>query len=193
MLKSAIFTSLTAIVVTGCSGISPAGLIAAYRLDPLETSPSDISVAISVPDALRLHDGDASLYLAFVPDDPSTAAPITTTVLLSVSENATGPRQSAVGETIYVLGFSTQAAAQLSATQDKIKVLKEQKVKGTGTLSVNITGGCLSRALGDSFPISTWLRTDPKASFVPLTHNSDLLDAISPENLSQLKSKFVQC
>ncbi len=193
MLKFAIFTSLTAIVVTGCSGISPAGLIAASRLDPLETSPSDIAVAISVPDALSLQDGDVSLYLAFVPDDLNTYVAIATTVLLSVSESATGPRQSAVGETIYVLGFSTQAAAQLSATQDKIKALREQEIKGTGTLSVDVTGGCLSGALGDSLQISTWLRTDPEASFVSLTHNIDLLDAISPENLAQLKSNFVQC
>lgn len=192
MLKSVLSVCVTGVVLVGCGVVSPAGLVAAARLDPLGTPPGDISVAISVPDALRLSDGDATLYLAFAPDDPDIAAPIATTVPLSISDE-TGPRAPAPGEAIYVFGFSASAAAQLSAVQDQITSLKRQDVAGKGTLSIGVGGGCLTRALDARLPVTTWLRTDPAAEFVSLTRSADLLDVLPPDERRQLEAELTPC
>ncbi|GFE63743.1 hypothetical protein [Litoreibacter roseus] len=193
MLKAAIRTCLCISVLAGCSSITPAGLGAAIRLDPVGTPPGDLTVAVSVPDALGLRDGDAEFRLAFVPDDPNAADPVNVTVPLNIREGTTGPRTAAADEAIYVLGFSAQNADLIAAAQDRIKALKDQQIAGNGQLSITVEGGCLKRSLDGRLPVSTWLRTDPEAGFVPLTRRVDLFDALPREERAQLEAKLVPC
>lgn len=192
MLKPLVAFCFIATMLAGCSSLSPSGLIAAARLDPVETSPSDLSIAVSVPEVLRLHDGDASLYFGFAPDDANIAGPVATTVPLSIS-NETGPRAPVAGEAIYVFGFSASAAAQLSAVQDQIRSLQAKDIQGTGTLSVGIKGGCLTGALDGSLPTATWLRTSPAESFTALTRTTDILDALPQKERIQLLAQLKPC
>lgn len=193
MFRTTIFMCLTAAALAGCSSVSPAGLIAAARLDPLETPPGDIAVAVSVPDALRLRDGDAVMYLGFVPDDPAAVAPVAATVPLSVSEGRAGPREAQSDERIYVFGFSSQTAAQLEDVQTRIKTLQAEGVQGKGTLSIGVEGGCLTGDLGDVLLVGTWLRTGSEAKFVTLTNATNLFDLMSSEEQATLKAQISQC
>lgn len=193
MFRTVIPMCLSAAMLAGCSSVSPAGLIAAARLDPLETSPGDIAVAVSVPEALQLRDGDAVLYLGFVPDDPAVAAPVAATVPLSVSESMVGPRAALPGERVYVFGFTPATAAQLEDVQARIKTLKAEDVQGEGTLSIGVEGGCVVDDLGDALPVATWLRTGPEAKFVTLTNATNLFDLMSSEEKAELKAEISQC
>lgn len=193
MFRTAISMCLSAAVLAGCGSVSPAGLIAASRLDPLETPPGDIAVAVSVPEALRLRDGDAVLHLGFVPDDPSVADPVVATVPLSVSEDRLGPREAQSGERIYVFGFSPTTAAQLKDVQTRIKALQADDIDGEGTLSIGVEGGCLEGDLGDALPVATWLRTGPEAKFVTLTNATNLFDLTSSEEQAELKAEISRC
>ncbi|PWJ19075.1 hypothetical protein [Jannaschia seohaensis] len=67
-----------------CDAITPAGLVAASRLDPLGTPPADVALALAVPDALRLSNGDATLRPAFVVERASAPA-VDVTVPLDVA------------------------------------------------------------------------------------------------------------
>jgi len=184
---------LLALILAGCAGVSPAGLIAASRLDPLESPPGNISVAVSVPDAVQLKKGDADLSLAFVPDDPERAASISKSVPLSISSRVAGPRDPKEGEAIFVLGFSEEDAVGLTAIQDQIKSLRSKGVEGSGSLSVAITGGCVTRELDDGLPVTIWLRTDPGAKFVLLTRSADLFKETSSEDAASFKDEMQRC
>ena len=174
MFKPVINFCLATHLLIGCGSVTPAGLIAAARLDPIETPPSDIAIAISVPEILRLNDGDAMLFLGFAPDD---ADPIGATVPLTISTEP-GPQTPDAGEAIYVFAFSVPDAAELSAIQAQIRALKAEDTAGTGTLSVQINGGCLTDDLPERLQVATWIRTSPTQAFVSLTRQTDFLEAL---------------
>ncbi len=193
MFKSTFFAMAVAVTVSGCANLSPAGLIAASRLDPLETAPADISIAISVPDALRLQNGDADFELSFLPDEDNPDQTVMTKVQLSLQADLAGPRHAEPGETIYVFGFSPKAASQLLGAQEDIKALRAQGIDGKGSLSVNISGGCLTRPLTDGLPVATWLRVAADAQYIPLTNKTDLLHVLDPDETDLLLQGFSPC
>ncbi len=191
MFKPLCLYGLASLILAGCSAISPSGLVAAARLDPLETNPNDISIAVGVPEVLHLANGDAQLFFGFAPDGTNTPSPVGTTVPLTVSTE-TGPLTPIAGQAIYVFGFATSEAAQLSAVQDRMKALKEQGVMGTGTLSVAITGGCLTGTL-DDLPVATWIQTSPDSGFAQLTRPTDFLDTLPLQERLQLIERLQPC
>lgn len=193
MSKHIVSALLAAVLLTACGTVTPGGLIAASRLDPLEASPSDIVVAISVPEALRLRDGDAVFRLGFMPEDQSVAMPIDAVVPLTIMDGITSPRPAQSGEAIFILGFSAQDAAEIAAVQEQIKTIKAQEVDGSGALGITIESGCFTSELGDSLEISTWLRTDPADNFVLLTRSVNLFDVLPPEGRAQLEAKLNRC
>ncbi|WP_298838195.1 hypothetical protein [uncultured Roseobacter sp.] len=188
MLKSSALIMFTALALAGCSAITPGGLFEAAQLNPLETNPGDVSVAVSAPDAVRLRDGDATLYLGYRPENPDIA-PIETTVALSVRDHGQLPRAPERGEQFYVLSIGPDAAAQLSAVQKKIREAKAAGVEGLGTLSIAVNSGCLTRDLEGALIVSTWLRTDPTGDFVQLTRKTDLSD----QSDQSLTDAFPRC
>ncbi|MGJ8624116.1 MAG: hypothetical protein ACSHW1_15260 [Yoonia sp.] len=184
---------LVAVLLTACGSVTPGGLIAASRLDPLETSPSDIIVAVSVPEALRLRDGDAVFRLGFIPEDQSVAEPIDAVVPLTILDGITKPRSAQSGEAIFILGFSAQDAAEIAAVQEQIKTIRAQGVDGSGSLGITIESGCYTSELGDSLEVSTWLRTAPADNFVLLNRSVNLFDVLPPEGRAQLEAKLNRC
>ena len=192
MFKPILLSSLISLLLTGCSVVSPSGLIAAAQLDPLETDPRDISIAVGVPEALRLADGDAQLFLGFAPDGTNTPPPVGTTVPLMVSTE-TESLTPIAGQAIYVFGFGASEAAQLSVVQDRIRALKEQDVTGTGTLNVGITGGCLTGTLTDGLPVATWIQTSSDGAFASLTRPTDFLGTLPQQERVHLMERLQPC
>lgn len=192
MSKSIFLSGLISLLLTGCSAVSPSGLIAAAQLDPLKTDPSDISIAVGVPEVLRLADGDAQLFFGFAPDGANTPPPVGTTVPLTVSTEA-GSLTPNAGQRIYVFGFGTSEAAHLTAVQDRIRALKDRGLTGTGTLSVGITGGCLTGTLTDNLPVATWIQTSSDGAFVLLTRPTNFLDTLPDQERLQLIERLQPC
>lgn len=192
MFKPIFLSGLISLLLTGCSTVSPSGLIAVARLDPLETDPSDISIAVGVPEVLRLADGDAQLFFGFAPSGANTPSPVSATVPLTVSTEAESLTPIA-GQAIYVFGFAVSEASQLSAVQNRIKALKDQGLTGTGTLSVAITGGCLTGTLDNGLPVATWIQTSSDGGFTPLTRPTDFLDTLPKQERLQLIERLQPC
>jgi len=193
MSKLIFFAMVVAAFLSGCGSITPGGLIAASRLDPLETSPSNLSFAVSVPEALRLRDGDAELELAFLPDGNTPDQPVAVNVPLSLRAGPDGPRQAEPGETIYVLSLTPNAATQVSVWQGQVKALRARGIEGKGSLGIGMAGGCLIRPLTDGFPFATWIRTDAGAEYVQLTRNADLFKLLDAEKLDLFKKGLTRC
>lgn len=136
-----------AIVATAsaCSTMNPAGLVAASRLDPLNTPPSEISIAVGVPETLRLEDGDAEFRIAFRGGSAASTIMLEEIAPLSLSAaGSEGPRPSASDETVYVARIVPEDAGRIAAVQQEIRDLRAAGTEGDGSLTVRVVGGCLS-------------------------------------------------
>jgi hypothetical protein len=193
MSKLIFSTMAVAVIMSGCSSISPYGLFAASQLDPLETTPGNFNFAVSVPKAFRLHDGDAKLELAFLTDESATDQSVQVKVPLSLWANTDGPQQATPDETIYVLYLAPKAATQVSTWQNQVKALRAQDIKGKGSLGISMGGGCLIQPLSNGFPFATWLRTEPDMEYIQLTRSADLFKLLDTEELDQFRNWLMPC
>lgn len=182
------------IALSGCAAVSPAGLVAASRLDPLETPPERIAIAISVPDEIRLKTGDATLALAFAADDGRPAAQVSETISLVIARGtgSDGPTARA-GQTVYIATIAPDDAARLTAAQTRITALHDSGIEGAGSLSVGVSGGCHVGGVPDTLPVGTWLRTDPEGAFLPLTRPVDMFRSLDSETAQALRTNFAPC
>ena len=185
-----------ALVVTtsACTSISPAGLAAASRLDPLNTPPSEIAVAVGVPDTLRLADGDAVFRIAFRGGSEATPIAMDEAAPLDLSApGEAGPRPNATDERVYIARIPPADAPRIEAAQAEIRALRADGIKGEGALVIEVVGGCYIGAAPERLAISTWLRTSPTDGFVPLTRRQDIARGIGDAEAALLLATLDPC
>ena len=91
-----------------------------------------------------------------------------------------------------LISTGTQSHFQSTATH-QIKESRQAGVTGKGSISVRVSGGCLTDQTAETLPITLWLRTRPDGKFVPLIVGRDLLDAFSEEEKAVLRSEQAAC
>ena len=178
--------------LTACAEVSPRGLIAASRLDPLQTKPSDISVAISVPAGTLLKNGDAMLNFEYIPEDENLSA-IRENVALTIRTEGQLPKTPEISEEIYVFEITAANGAQLSTAQTQISNLKKSGKDGQGSLSVTVTPTCIAHGVEHELIASAWLRTSPDGAFIPLFRSVNLWGKLTEEARTTLKSTPSSC
>lgn len=187
-------TLACAAAVSACSGMNPAGLIAASRLDPLNTAPSEIAVAVGVPQTLRLTDGDAELRIAFrgATEESTILVEEVAPLVLSASDTA-GPSRSTSDETVYVARVAPEDATRIAAVQQEIRNLRSAGTDGNGSLTVRVTSGCFVGERPATIAVSTWIQTNPSDGFVQLTHRQDLTRAVGAQDAEMLMLQLNSC
>jgi len=180
---------LCLLVLAGCGDVTPRGLLAAARLDPLGTDPGAIAAALEVPEMLRLRSGDAVLRLTFRDDDD--ALRIDEAVELGVEEGARG-LAPAEGTRLFTATIAPGDRARFADAQAAIRRLRAEGTRGAGSLSVRVTGGCLQAPLAVSLPVRTFLSVDGGA-FVPLTRRANLFDRLSADEARALRDRLAPC
>ncbi|MCV3272881.1 hypothetical protein [Roseobacter sinensis] len=186
--------AFAALILSACSSVTPAGLMAASRLDPLNTSPTEIVVAVGVPDSLRLADGDAQLYIGFKGGSAASTVLVEETAPLQVSRAPDGAiKPNGPDEAIYLARLAPEDAARIAAAQAEIKALRGRGIDGQGTLSIAVTGGCRVGAPLAALPVSTWLQTSPEDGFVRLTRQRDVFRAMDEGNRAALEAELTPC
>jgi len=193
MIKATLLAALSSALLSACGSVTPAGLMAAARLDPLETPPAALAVAVSVPQGVRLQDGDAVLRLAFQPEDPAQAEAVGIEVPLSVRADPSAPEATVSDDLVYVLQLNARDAARMADAQRQIIALRAAEVAGQGSLGIEVTGGCLISTMPDTFPVATWLRPKPAGDWVPLTRRRDLLNVLPAAEANALLGRLERC
>jgi hypothetical protein len=182
------------LVASACNTLNPAGLIAASRLDPLNTSPSEISVAVGVPETLRLTNGDAEFRIAFRGGPAASTIVLEEVAPLRVSvAGPDGPRPSALDETVYVARIAPEYIGRITAVQQEIRDLRSKGTDGDGSLTIRVVGGCYVGAPPEAIAVSTWLRTDPSDGFVQLTRRQDVMQVVGAQDAAMLISQLTPC
>lgn len=182
--------------LSACASVSPAGLIAAARLDPLNTPPNQIAVAVGVPQHFRLRSGDARLRIGFKGGSAAATVQVQETVPLQFALNggarSIGPVGNA-GETVYVAHLAAKDAAAFARAQAEIRALRQKGVSGSGSLNVEIVAGCFAGSPPAQLPVSTWLQTDAGDGFVALTRKVDLFASLDSKTATALRARLHPC
>ncbi|MEM7644863.1 MAG: hypothetical protein AAF366_20445 [Pseudomonadota bacterium] len=177
-------------LLTGCSAVTLAGIDAAARLDPLGTPPDAISVAVAVPPQLQLRDGDAVLRIALAgPDGPL----VSETVPLRIVPATDAVAGTSPADRLFVARVGPAEAARFAGAQAEIRRLRAADQGGRGSLTVAVRGGCLTAPLGDTLPVTTWLRPAPDADFVQLSRRSDVLARLDPDARDAFRAALSPC
>lgn len=179
--------------LASCATLSPTGLIAASRLDPLNTPPDQIAVAVGVPESIRLQSGDAKLRIAFASGATSSSVVVDEQLPLQMHLGGSAAPQGRAGETVYLAHLKPDDAARFAAAQAKIRDLRARGTVGSGRLNVEVTSGCFVGLLPDRLPVSSWLRTDPGDGFVQLTDATDVYAALGAQAAAVLRGRLQPC
>jgi hypothetical protein len=189
-----LFVGFALLALSACGSISPAGMLAASRLDPLGTLPEQIGVAVGVPDSVRLGPGDAVMQIAFRGGTPASSVLIEEEVPLQLARDGSGTiGPNAADEIVYLATLLPKDAAAFAEAQAAIREARSSGIEGSGMLNIRVTGGCYTGPRPDGLPTSSWLRTDPTGSFVPLTRRVDAFDAMGGASALGVASILTPC
>jgi len=185
---------LALFTVAACASITPAGLIAASRLDPLGASPQNIEIAVGVPEIIRLKSGDAVMRITFRAKADVTRALVEEEVPLQLSQvDKEIVSTNAPDEIVYIANLKSADAARFATAQANIRSARELGIEGIGSLAILIVGGCHTGEAINVLPVSTWLRTSPSDDFVPLTRRTDMFSILDRANIAQLRENLAPC
>jgi hypothetical protein len=174
--------------------MNPAGLIAASRLDPLNTPPSEIAVAVGVPQTLRLSNGDAEFRLSFQSDTAASTILLEETAPLQlVLSGEAGPRPSTADEIVYVARIAAADAPRIAALQNEIRTLRAAGTEGEGSLTVRVVGGCFVGPSPTDIAVSIWLQTDASDGFVQVARQQDISRAFGTRDAAMLRAQLSPC
>lgn len=180
--------------LAACGSITAGGLIAASKLDPVNTPPGEISVALGVPKSLQLADGDAVLSMAFKSESSASTPQFEEFAALVIeASGANGPQASTEEEHVFVARISPADVPAIAAVQAKIKELRARGIDGEGSLSIHVVGGCYAGEIPERIAVSTWLRTDASAEFVQLTRRTDVEQFIGAHDAALLRTNLRPC
>ncbi|MEM9715704.1 MAG: hypothetical protein AAF826_04225 [Pseudomonadota bacterium] len=180
-----VLTGLALAALSGCSDLTPAGLVQGVTLDPLTTDPAQIVVAVGLSEAVPAQPKTAALFLGYDVKDP-VSADIATEITLTIDADDRLAGRNVTDDQIFVFSIAPQDAAALRQTQSQIRDLKDDGVDGLGTLSIHVKLDCLPRNPGPDQTLSTWLSTDQGVRFVPLTRETVLSDYINALAISDI-------
>lgn len=136
--------SLLAMSVAACTSVSPVGMMRLSQVDPLALDPAALSVAIDLPSALHLRDGDATLRLA-------VEGRLDETFVLDVDgvpEHAVAP--AAAGRHVVLAGIGAEDHERFASSQATARAVRASRGRAKGSMTVSVTGGCRSAPVGSS-------------------------------------------
>lgn len=172
---SALVLSLAALALSACSGVSPAGMIAARNLDPLGTDPASIAVAVGVPRSVQLRDGDAEFKMSFQGTGSDVGVQREQAVMLElVPADADQIQPNDADEHVFLARIPDAETGSIAMLQNDIKQLRASGVQGQGSLAISVAGGCYTGDAPTDLTVSTWIQTGPRQRFVPLTRSQSL-------------------
>ena len=195
-MHSNIFRALAFLALplaASCSAVSGPGPTPGTQFDPLNARPENIAVAIGVPETFQLRTGDANLRMSFKGRGAAQAIRLEETVALRILPNAPGKPAGNAGERVYIARVSAGDLDRLARVQAAILDVQATGAKGTGTLSVEVSGGCFVGPVPDTLSVSSWLQTDPLDGFVRLTSAADVFAAFDQHTVTMLRDNFTPC
>jgi hypothetical protein len=182
------------VVLSGCMSVTPRGLIAMARFDPLQMNPSDLGAGLGVPEAIRLADGDAMIVMTYqVRGEPSPR--VNERFLLEISDSAgvDGAPLPARGERIYIGRLSRLDSMRMKDVQQRILRYQSEGLRGQGSFSISLRGGCTTVQPLTELPFHTFVKTSPNQTYVETTRRTDFIASLQGQEREVFLRGFRAC
>lgn len=168
------------VALAGCLTTPPSSVVKLARLSPLDADPSAVRLAVRLPEALVVRDGDIRLRIGF--DGGSETTRLVEEYAAVITDGSGGMPGIAIDESdgthVFVAALTEEDAAALAETQKRIRAWRTAGIEGEGQLAVMATACADGPVPEGPIPLTTWMRTSPDEPFFIVARNIDLRQQI---------------
>ena len=178
---------LCALFLSACGTLVPSTAARLAAFSPLEANPSDIAVALILPQELRVREDGAKLELIAQRSDTGEEFKGAYTLAETPANAADFGADAAANARFYAIRPAD--ADEMRKAQDKVKAWKAAGLssKGSGSIGIGLDACTTGAAPAPDARVSAYIRTAPGAAFLPLIEKAQLIQLLGAELLAQLK------
>lgn len=178
--------------VASCSNIPLSTMIKMMNLNPLETDPQQLVVAVKAPQGVNVRDGDVVIDFNFRTDDPSTSFDHHFPVIINEDYAIPDSLKEDIeeNEKITVMQLSKEDAQTMAKGQQMVKGYRENNEKGgAGSMNVRLVSACRDEKFswGNS-ELNVYLKTQDDEDFFLFLEDMDVtkLDTDVQRNINAI-------
>ncbi len=167
------------VILTACTSLPLNTMWKLRNFDPLQADPSQMRIAVITDKIVQLKDDAVTIQLSFTSDDPEHT--FKNTSHASVKTNTTVQELDSKlsdNERITLFYLDKEAAEQMRLAQNRIRIIKQNKIKGDGSLSVNVNTGCFDGPKPKELRASIYAQFDVNNGYIKMISDLDLLSQI---------------
>lgn len=169
--------------LTACDIPSPATLMALNRFDPLTTDPSELQVAVRIPDGFQAKGNSVTLLATL--EETETDPEVTREFQIAQSTSKAEVLDLEDGDgTLKVFSMRPEDAEALRAFQRQAQRAKEED-RG-GSISIDAQVCRLTETVPSTAILSAYLKSEETKRFVPLIENFDILSEVTEKDLEDI-------
>lgn len=187
------FLLLLLTLLSGCASLSPRTLWALSQFDPLNADPAAIAVAVGMQEQWQLSDGAVEMRLMFIFEGANSPVVDELFVLHSRPADDDTTPLPLVGEVVYRVEIAGADYERLRLAQKRIRQFRADDLKGEGSLTIQVMGGCYHEPKPATLLVRTFIQTDPEVGFLPLGNQLDLLTELEQTDLDELNTRIAPC
>jgi len=168
-------TVLLICLLSACAGMPISSMYKLRNFEPMDIDPQAVSIAVITHEAVQLADGSASLVLSY--SSEVAEHNFSSHIVANLSRNPNIDSLQAARddfEDITLFYLDEEAAKTLQIAQNRIHAIKQLNVEGDGSMSVNISSGCMAGSRPDSLSADIYVKFNNKLGYILINENVDL-------------------
>ncbi|MDV6315333.1 hypothetical protein RBK99_02935 [Idiomarina sp. HP20-50] len=173
-----ILLASTLILVASCTNIPLSTMIKMMKLNPLETDPQQLVVAVVAPDGVNVRDGDIVIDFSFRADEPNVSFEYHFPVIVNDDYSVPDSLKEDVqdNEKIMIMQLSKEDAQTMAKGQQTVKDYRKNNEKGgAGSMNVRLVSACRNNEFswGNS-ELNVYLKTQDAENFFLFLEDMDV-------------------
>lgn len=168
LIRSACLAQV-ALLFVACTAIPISSMYSLSQIDPLQTDPEQIRVAIRVNESVNATYGSAQITMGYKADDGSIDEEHEFDVQLTSAQTLTPKltRGMLPGEQVTVMSLSPQDARTMKDFQQRLFKYDAAGGDGDGSFTLRLRELCLDKKLpGGDIPLTLFLRTESHEDYI---------------------------
>jgi len=187
-----VFLASTLLLIASCSNIPLTSMLKLMSLNPLETDPRQLLVAVRTPEGISVRDGDIVINFSFRTDDPSVSFDHSFDVIKNDAYELPADMTAELNnnEKITVMQLREEDAQIMAEGQQAIKAYREvHENGGAGSMNVRLVSACRNADFSwDNSALNVYLKTAADEDFFLFLEDMDVtkLDAETQDNIRSI-------
>ena len=167
------------ILITACTSVPLSTMWKLRNFDPLQADPSQIRIAVITDKIVQLKDDAVTMELSFTSEFPEhTFKNISNATVKTNSSVQELDSKLSDNERITLFYLDKETADQMRLAQNRIRISKQNEIKGDGSFSVNVNTGCFDGPKPKELKANIYAQFDSNKGYIKMISDLDLLSQI---------------